>query len=153
MATAINGKRHRRGMPPPPLAFISLLLFKLALELLHSPLHLQHTNTRARAPISPAPPPLLHPAAGRRRWSTLWPYPFLPRMRSFASRDACCSGKAVTRIVRRLELGSPPAGAPPEPPPSSNLFAAAFPSTMSSPDASSRGEQGFPCSFSPSLHA
>jgi hypothetical protein len=153
MAAAINGKRRRRGMPPPPFAFLSLLPFKLTLELLHSPSHPQHTNTRARAPNSPAPPPLLHPAAGRRRWSTPWPYPFLPCMRSIASRDACCPGKSVTRIVRRLELGSPPAGAPPVPPPSSNLFAAAFPSTVSSPDASSRGEQGFPRPFFPSLHA
>jgi hypothetical protein len=69
-------------------------------------------------------------------------------MRSFASRDTCCSGKAVTRIVQCLELGSPSAGAPPKPPPSSNLFAAAFPSTVSSPDASSCGEQGFPRPFS-----
>jgi hypothetical protein len=50
--------------------------------------------------------------------------------------------------VRRLELGSPPAGAPPELPPSLNLFAAASPLSVSPPDASSRGEQGFPACFS-----
>jgi hypothetical protein len=146
-AATINGKRRRRGIPPPPLAFLSLLLFKLALELLHSPLHPHHTNTRTQAPIPPAPPPLHHLAAGRRRWSTPWPYPFLPRTRSYPSRDACYPGEAVIGIAQRLELGSPPAGAPPEPPPPSNSITAAFPSPVSSPDASSRGEQSFPCPF------
>jgi hypothetical protein len=143
--------RDPPGILPPPLAFLSLLLFKL--ELLHSPLQPQHTNTRTRAPIPLAPPPLHHLAAGRRRWSTPWPYPFLPRTRSYPSRDACCPGEAVTGIAQRLELGSPPAGAPPEPPPPSNSITAAFPSPMSSPDASSRGEQSSPRLFFTSLHA
>jgi hypothetical protein len=43
------------GILPPPLAFLSLLLFKLELELLLTPLHPQHTTTRARAPIPPPP--------------------------------------------------------------------------------------------------
>jgi hypothetical protein len=152
-AGAINGKRRRRGIPPPPLAFLSLLLFKLALELLHSPLHPQHTNTRTRAPIPPAPPPLHHHAAGRRRWSTPWTYPFLPRTRSYPSRDACCPGEAVIEIVQRLELGSPPAGASPDPPPSPSFLTRRLPFVLSSPPSSTHGEQKplldipFSCAF------
>jgi hypothetical protein len=49
--------------------------------------------------------------------------------------------EAVPGIAQRLEHGSPPAGAPPEPPPSSVCYTGTFSSSSCSPSSSTLGEK------------
>jgi hypothetical protein len=104
----------------------------------HAPEHQFHRHRR----LCLSPPP--------NAVSEVLRYPTFsfPERDRISSRDACCPGEAATKFAQRLELGSPPAGAPPEPPSSSNSITAAFPSPVSSSNASSRGEQSLPARFS-----
>jgi hypothetical protein len=127
-AAAINGKRRRRGIPPPPLAFLSLLLFKLALELLHFPLHPQHTNTCTQAPI------LLSTAASsscRRCEFVAAGEGLVPPLFLLDSWDRQGLIKLVLLQVLIPDARwsrAPPAGAPPDPPPLPSSVSGAFPS-------------------------
>jgi hypothetical protein len=140
-AATINGKRLRRGISQPPLTFLSLLLFKLALELLHFPLHSQHTNTRTQAPI------LFSAAASgsrRRREFVVAGEGLVPPHFLLDSWDRQGLIKLMLLQVPVLDARrchAPLTGAPPDPPPLPSSLTGAFPSFLSSPPSSTHGEQ------------
>jgi hypothetical protein len=127
---------------------LSLPLFKFKLELTPSSLHSQRTHTHTRAPHSPSPPPLHLTVAGRDVVGEvlLGLYLFFLR-HDYIPHASLIVQKDRHRIVQRLGLLFPPAGAPPEPPPTLISAVVALSSPMDIFEASLCGEQDSPAVF------